>query len=406
MHKRLLIAVILGIFLSSTTVIVINFAVDPYGLYRVIDKSGFNQQKEGVRNKIRLVKFLEIPLRKPRTILLGSSRTHDGIDPQDKILNTAGFQPVYNLGIDMARIKEEKAFLEYAIANSDIKRVIFGLDFFMFNAEDRINPSFDLNHLNRRAGGVDYLKATLLSVEALNDSIKTIRISAHDWQRREFLSNGFRPGKMVFYKVKNYNALHYNTNYTFLTPYDSKTKYYSHFSLDKEVFNDFNELLQLCKNHDIDLKLYISPAHANLDGEALRASGHWELMRSWKREIVNIVSKSGYELWDFSGYNSVTTEQISDPMSNYWDSSHFTEKIGGDILRRMLGKSEGVPSDFGLLLNQKNIEVHLKQIELDRTTYIFRNRLSMVQTLQEFEDIVMGAPLDLSRIATIFKEKS
>lgn len=119
-----------------------NLIIDPYGLFHIVDIKGFNQQKEGVRLKIRFVKSLELPLRKPHTIIIGSSRIHDGVDPEHPLLQ--GYPPVYNLGIDMLRIHEALMYLKHAVVNAEIKRVIFGVDFFMFNAAEKVNPSFDV----------------------------------------------------------------------------------------------------------------------------------------------------------------------------------------------------------------------------------------------------------------------
>lgn len=177
----------------------INYVVDPYGFYRRIEVVGFNQQKEGVRSKIRYVKALELPLRQPRTIILGSSRVHDGINPQHFLLRDPVFAPVYNLGIDMDRIHESLQYLKHALAHSEIKQVLFGLDFFMFNASQKVNYNFDTELVGRQVGMRDYLSTSIFSRDALVDSIKTIKTSYSQFERQEFLSNGFRPGNFVFF---------------------------------------------------------------------------------------------------------------------------------------------------------------------------------------------------------------
>lgn len=403
MHKKLLTAIVIGSLFSSIFITSANLLIDPYGIFRILDAPGINQQKEGVRNNIRLVKFLELPLRKPKTLLLGSSRTNDAFNPADSNLNDPKFKPVYNLGIDMARIKEEKLLLEYAISNSKVKTVVFGLDFFMFNSQETTNSTFDVSILKKKANFVDYFKISLLSTEALGDSIKTIRTSVNYPERREFLSNGYRPGNMVFFGLKDYSSLHYFTNYTFLTPNRGSTKYYSQFSLDSEVFQNYRRILKICREKNIDLKLYISPAHSNLDGEVVRASGNWNLMKDWKKKITDITFEEGFELWDFSGYNSITTESVKTPMLNYWDSSHFTEEVAHMVLSKIFGRNEFVPADFGVLITPRNIEAHLEQIDKDRENYIMRNKKNLGLTLKEFEAIKNGTQLDLKRVDLIFK---
>ena len=384
---------------------VFNFIVDPYGFYRVLEIKGFNQQKEGVRSKIRYVKALELPLRKPKTIIMGSSRVHDGMNPKHFLLQDSAFTPVYNLGIDMNRIHESLQYLKHSLIHTKVKRVILGLDFFMFNADQKVNSNFDSSLVGRKVNSEDYISTSLLSTDALADSIKTIKSSYTQPGREEFLSNGFRPGKFVFYKIKNYSSLHYYTNYIFLSPLPSETKYYAEMSLDERVFQDFEEILKICKQNNIDIKLYISPAHANLDGEGVLAAGKWKMMEDWKRRVVVLTDRYGASLWDFSGYNSVTTEPVKTPMKHYWDSSHFTEFTSDLILKRILVTSEyahEIPADFGVQISTANIELHLKKARQARASYAAKNSSDLYMQNLLYKSILGGAPLDAIKIEGMF----
>ena len=45
-------------------------------------------------------------------------------------------------------------------------------------------------------------------------------------------------------------------------------------------------------------------------------------------------------------------------MKNYTENSHYTPQVGNLILNRILSyKEEEVPEDFGILINQENIEM-------------------------------------------------
>ena len=397
---------LIWLFFSTTTAFLliigcINYVVDPYGLYRKIDLKGFNQQKEGVRSKIRFVKALELPLRKPKTVILGSSRAHEAINPDDIELSDQQYAPAYNLGIDMLRIHEAADYLQFAVNNSNIKRVIFGLDFFMFNSLQESEVGFDPSLISSRPSILQYLKSTLISGSAFIDSVRTLKQSNAQTARREFLSNGYRPAKMVFFGLSDYAALHYYTNFTFLSP-KSNTKYYGEFSLNKKVFFDFERILKICKEKKIDLKMYISPAHADLEGEGLRATGNWNLFENWKRKLVDLSDQYGYSVWDFSGYNSITTESVKTPMKNYWDSSHFDEQIGHLIIKRIFRNNGGVPSDFGVLLNKESIDSELLKVRLQRSLYESGNR-QRIETLQRsFQRILDGEPLNQSVVENMF----
>ncbi len=376
----------------------ISFFINPYGLYGYFERAGLNQQKEGVRSKIRFVKALELPLRHPQTIIMGSSRVHDGMNPEHPLLQE--YPPVYNFGVDMNRIHETLLLLRHATENSHIKRVVIGLDFFMFNSLVEKNPDFDQDLIGRQVGLFDYIIPTVFSLVAVQDAWATIKTSRSQPQRREFLPNGFRP--QAFYSLKNYSAAHYYTNWVFLTPRPQSTIYYSKMVLSDAVFDDFNSILEACSEKSIDVLLYISPAHAHLDGEGIYSVGKWELFEEWKRRITRVAYSHQVPLWDFSGYNSVTTEKIKSPMKYYWDSSHITEIVGDWIVKRMLYDDEGVPDDFGVVLTPQNIENHLESVRRDRKRYIADNQSELDELQAEYLAIIDGAPVDTSRLKGMY----
>jgi len=386
-------ALALGLLTLLTTLV-----VDPYGLYQIVKINGLNQQKEGVRNKVRFVKTLALPIQNPRTILLGTSRVFDGIDPAQATLQEKA--PVYNFAVDMNRIQETLILLKHSIANSRIERVVLGLDLFMFNSLQRRNPDFDETLTGRRIGYIDYLAPTLLSSGALFDSYRTLKDSIAQPERNEFLENGYRP--QAFYRLKNYQAAHYYTNWIFLTPKDQGTEYYNRFEIDDQAFSDFEEIIKICKNNKIDLRLYINPAHSDLDGEGIRALGKWQLFEEWKRKIVHLSFNYGLQVWDFSGYNTVTTEEVRSPMEYYWDSSHFTQKVGNWMMDILFSRPNSAPADFGVLVTPSNIEAHLSSIRDARERYVSTHRTEIERLQKEYKAIIEGAPLDQTRLINMY----
>ena len=387
-------------------VFVFNFIIDPYGLFRSFEIIGINQQKEGVRDKIRHVKSIEVTTKNPKTLIMGSSRVHDGINPESTMIPTK-YQPVYNYGIPMIRIKEVKFFLLHALQDNDVKALVLGLDFFMFNAKEKLNIAFDPSTLNKKFIVNDLYLKSCLSSTALVDSIQTIKSSMSQINRKEFLGNGYRPGEHVFYSLKNYEKLHNYTNWIFLSSSQKETLYYQKFALDKEVFLDFEDILLIAQQKGIELFLYINPAHANLDGEGILASGNLLLFEEWKRKITNIANNFNITLWDFSGYNSITTEQVKTPMKYYWDSSHFKEEIGDLILKRVFGNMEDdgkiiIPLDFGIKLVPENIENHLKQTRLDRSRYKNEHYMEVNQLHEMYFKALNGIQQDYKDIEGIF----
>ncbi len=130
----------------------------------------------------------------------------------------------------------------------------------------------------------------------------------------------------------------------------------------------------------ISSRIIISPSHARI-WEVIHAGGLWDTWENWKRALVTIVEqeadsagKPAYEVWDFSGYNAITTEPVSGttgPMRWYWDGSHFKQAAGRLILSKMFGASApDVPDRFGAVLNSQNIDAHLSAVREAREMYL------------------------------------
>lgn len=92
--------------------------------------------------------------------------------------------------------------------------------------------------------------------------------------------------------------------------------------------------------------------------------------------------QSQVTLWDFSGYNSVTIENVpplgtaNANMQYFWEWSHYKTVVGGWILERILDAEQTqshIPWDFGVRLTRKNIEAHLADIDHAREVYLRDN---------------------------------
>lgn len=131
---------------------------------------------------------------------------------------------------------------------------------------------------------------------------------------------------------------------------------------------------------NIQIYLHIPPVHAWLT-EALYAQGLGNEYRVWVTELVRINEASAarnshapFPLWDFSGYNSVTTEALPAPgsrnkMRNYYDGSHYLPKVGEAMLNKMFNQNNSV-SNFGKSLHSANLADHFLENERQRTIFL------------------------------------
>lgn len=111
----------------------LNFVIDPYGVFNTIVIQNLNYVKPELDKHQRLVKSAYVINYKPQKVLMGSSTVLNGLNPSkisiDKEIDTS-----YNLGISSVNMKEMKLYFEHLLLNQpELKTVFLGLNFFMFN---------------------------------------------------------------------------------------------------------------------------------------------------------------------------------------------------------------------------------------------------------------------------------
>ena len=154
------------------------------------------------------------------------------------------------------------------------------------------------------------------------------------------------------------------------------------FSKDSETVQFYRKTLMIAHRENIDLQMILSPAHAYLN-EVLATVGLWDTSEQWKRMLVRVneeeATKAGrpaFPIWDFSGYNSITTEYVparrdeSAEMEAYWDPMHYKRAVGDMMLDVVFGRpAADRPENFGVRLTSENIESHLEQVRAARSHY-------------------------------------
>jgi hypothetical protein len=249
--------------------------------------------------------------------------------------------------------------LEHAIANQDqLKKVILGIDFFMFNQNLKNQATFSEKRLEKHTIIVSDLINSLFSIDAVDASQKTIAASGKVPDLKDgYGDNGFRPNRNMNddktkWRVKQSLGVYFS--------------FHNNYELSQNFLDDLRKIVELCQKNNIELIVFISPSHA-VQWEAVRTTKRWDVLENWKREIVKITP-----VWDFSGYNSITTEAIQDRMDNYVDDSHYKPSIGDRILGRVMGKNDST-QDFGVLITPENIEQELQKTRTNRENWAKSN---------------------------------
>ena len=109
--------------------------------------------------------------------------------------------------------------------------------------------------------------------------------------------------------------------------------------------------------------------------------GLWSEFENWKKHLVQLIQTNtpDYSLWDFTGYNEITTEPFpllgdtETQMKWYWESSHYKKETGDLILSKILNNQSNhtaaEPFDFGSKLSSSTIELYLNNIRNNRDQY-------------------------------------
>lgn len=361
-HTRYALQWLLVCLLLIAAAATFNLVVDPYGVWRVVDIAGVNSAKPAQLNHDYLFKAADVMRLKPRTVFLGSSRVAYGLDPKHPAL--AGRGPVYNLAILGANMHVLRRYFDHALYNNpQLNTVVLGADFFAFGKNVKAPPAFRDERIGRRHLWPKDVVTTLFSVDALADSVETVA------------SNVLHPGEEPYFPdgmmtAENLQAIadqgHLPARFkNSADEYLNRANRFDGFSFNEDAFRDLAHIVHVCRRRGIRLVVFVPPVHATLL-EAMRLRGVWGDFQTWKRRLAALTP-----YWDFSGYNSITTEPVARKMKWYWDMSHFRRGAGNLVLDRIFAyRKDRVPQDFGVRITAANVEARLQDVDLERTAWM------------------------------------
>lgn len=386
--KYIRITALLTLFVSIG-IMGFNIVVDPYGIWYIYDKVGFNKQRLKSNELQRINKIIISSRREPEVIFLGSSRVNLTLNPEYHKKIT-GKDKVYNLAINSGNIYELRRLLEHAIKISpNLQEVILGIDFFMFNENKKTDLTFDDLQIGRKSLRTKNFKVLVFSVDACKDSLKSIDSNyTNQYDYDIFSDNGKWTEKFTDKYYENQKEI---TAKGFVEAYRK-------YRIDKHSLDDLRNIVEIARENNINLKVYVSPVHALLL-ESIYASGSWNAYEEWKREIVKIVP-----VVDFTAYNFITTEDLAKSKEYFGDISHMRLKTGNWVLDRLYNNKDSVvPKDFGLLVNEKNIEAHLQNIRMQRDRWRVEH-LGITEKIASFKGFILQKPNILTDKAYIVNQ--
>ena len=290
-----------GIYLMlCSATVAINFAVDPYNVYQSARTVGFNFFAGISQNHERLFKAIALINRRPDIVVLSNSKADFAIDPSVFGANS------YNAAVRNAQPKELLAFAKAARrVNPNLKRLIVAVDFEMFALDKESMSGFDPEQLDADRITVDNIFRTLLTLDALNDSLSTVEFNR--FYQRDFPA--FEPdGKFsepALYELFTFeNSFVRNSN-------DMKDWAPVDPILYEQKFEDFRELVELCRDGGIELTVLILPVHRYHFERYPKAQ-----YKDWQKKLTSITPVE-----DFASIfiNDITI----DNRKFFWDAAHI-----------------------------------------------------------------------------------
>ena len=356
-----------------------NFLVDPYGTFGITVLGRMSAIKPDFVESLRMTRVYAVARKKPRCILLGTSRTGRGLDPGSAALSGLD---CYNMALPSLAMYEARRYFQHAQAIRPLERVILALDPRVFAthidttgafSEDRLAVDADGRpQFNLFSAKLPDLASTLLSLQATQSSAKTIR--RHGWAGDSLAPDGFWIKVVDRYDYQAAFAAYMRDTITVFADMREGDE------LVAGSLGEFQKLLRAAAASKVDVLILFSPSHA-YHWQALELAGLWRQFEDVKRNVVRIsyeeASRAGrppFPVWDFSGAYGPNLEPVptssNGQMNWYWESVHYKAELGNLMVDRMLRGlvSPDYPS-FGVQLSPDNIELHLVNLRAHQQQY-------------------------------------
>jgi hypothetical protein len=323
-----------------------NFVVNPFGAWRHRLVSQLYYRERAGHDRV-IVPYL-LQSTEPETVLVGTSRVLMGMPIQQ------GFKDgILNAGMAAAHPAEVAKALDVALRNPHLKRIIWGLEFFSFDARLTCDP----DTCGRLDGSLRLLILdNLLSADAMDYSYHLLQRSFKGPSHldREALEPVPWPEDYICRRFANQPAggLVASGEQGALRQILLEMPVYRDTICCSEVMAKFARTVDKIRRRGVELIVFLPPL-TEYELEAIRQNGLWPAFQKWKRDLTGILPY----YWDFSGYTPLAR---TDTM--YLDVLHAKPEVGMAILRRLLGKPDsGCPQmqvvvDAGLRVDRNNID--------------------------------------------------
>ncbi|MES2046929.1 MAG: hypothetical protein V4447_00900 [Pseudomonadota bacterium] len=376
--KKTTLFVISGVVLSILFVVI----VDPYRIYGLVDRTGFNHVKPAPERYQEQIKLVGAKRLNANVLILGNSRAEIGFDTDDKIFATAG-NSSYNLAVPGKGIDTSRRQLEQLRGlNIHPKVIILGLDFLDFLTDKKIPYLPNLEEKKEKTvSSLKWQFDLLFSLQSVADGIKTLRIQ-NKTDAETITTSGFNPllEYKKYSKEQGYYALFQQRAEENAKNYLRKSQFVIAPASDSDTrWGELRTIMAAASEENAELHMLIYPYHAQIL-LMFEEVGLMPAFEQWKAQLAQelerakrIYPQTRSHLWDFSGYSTFQCDAI--PAKNdkstvtkwYWEAGHFKASLGKVILSKMFDKTAVDASDsFGYALKTSNISSNKQRLAEER----------------------------------------
>lgn len=368
--------VVIGVLLCISTVVV----VDPYRLYRLVDRAGFNRIKPLPERYQEQIKLSGALAAKADVLIAGNSRAEIGFDPEYRELSAAGMS-TYNIALAGTAISTTKRQLDDLRGHgAQPARLILGVDFLDFLIDPtKTSAAVHRDQALPPSEEFKWKFDALFSMTSLADAVKTVGMQ-HLNDIETMTPRGFNPLLEYYKHVRNDG--YYPIFQQRATEYAKTFVRKPHGLVEQATgssqnFDSLRAILANAARGQTKLDVVIYPYHAQILA-MFEQVGLQPVFVRWKSLLVRDVEamRAAYPnaqvtLWDFSGFSPFQCEIIprrGDKITAtqwYWEAGHFKPALGNLVLARILGGAKQ-HDNFGVPLTSSNLAQNQQRFALER----------------------------------------
>lgn len=357
----------------------VSWAVDPY---RIFHTTVEGEPIEGIGPFTRITKPYMARNIAPRVLLAGSSRAEYALVPAEAE-RLLGEGPAFNAALSGPNIYEVRRMIDHANGVGNVRTLVLGLDFYMFNAQLApqdafsdtrlaVTPQGARNHL----GWLSDLPLALLSIDTLEAVRKALKYRGRgDPCQDIWYRDGTRLPGLLECEAATNRGFRDSTASTLKFYLTSKTLY-KDYRLSPGGLAHIQHVLEEAAARGQRVVLYFSPVQA-LHLGAIDKAGLWPLFEAWKKEVFHLAEETREEgadiaLWDFARLSPLTAVTLPPENEEPWqgafyDSHHVRPEIGKRMMAEMLTVGEEGPEAGGARLTVSNLD---KELARQRSAFL------------------------------------